>query len=400
MAQTLVAPRALPPALRRAADVVDAAGASLTLVLPEGEIAIGPRPGTARVVVKDDAARGALASLDHLALAEAHLAGAIDLEGDLVEVLKVATHLSLAAGPLERLRLGLRLLLRDRTRYDRESIAFHYDRPPAFFLPWLGSARCYSHGLYDGPDDALDAAMERKMQRAIDLLGLEPGMEVLDMGGGWGCFVEYAGRRGIHVRAITISEQQHRFVERLIREQDLPCSVELVNFREYAPTTRFDGAVFMGTFEHNPEYDRAAAFLVKQLKPGGRVWADFCAQRSDFTFGAFMKKYVWPGPITYVNPYRLAEALIRAGFNLHELHDDTLSYAYTIRDWGDGFERHREALSAEFGEPTVRAFLLFLRGSYHFLMENRTQAYHLVAGLEPARPGGAHGAAARGRSAS
>jgi hypothetical protein len=31
----------------------------------------------------------------------------------------------------------------------------------------------------------------------------------------------------------------------------------------------------------------------------------------------------------------------------------------------------------------VRAFLLFLGGSYHFLMQNRTQAYHVVAGLGP-----------------
>ena len=32
----------------------------------------------------------------------------------------------------------------------------------------------------------------------------------------------------------------------------------------------------------------------------------------------------------------------------------------------------------------MRAFLLFLRGSYYFLATNKTQAYHLVAGREPA----------------
>jgi len=373
----------------RALRVFESAGVSLALVDGADRFAVGPPPARAEIVLRSDEGRAALAALDHLRLAEAHLSGAIDVEGDLVEVLKVATHVSLDATRWERLRLGARLLLRDRVGYDRESVAFHYDRPPEFFLPWLGRWRCYSHGLYAGPDDDLDAAMARKMQRAIDLLGLEPGMRVLDMGGGWGCFVEYAGRQGIEVHAITISEAQHAFVEGLIRDQGLPCSVELVNFREYRPAHPFDAAVFMGTFEHNPEYARAAAWLARHLASGGRVWADFCAQRSDFVFGGFMKKYVWPGPIRYVSPYGLVEALVRAGFNVHEMCDDTLHYAYTIRDWGDRFEQHRKALAEAHGEATVRAFLLFLRGSWHWLRENRTQAYHLLAGLEPAPPGGA-----------
>ncbi|NNL65607.1 MAG: class I SAM-dependent methyltransferase [Myxococcales bacterium] len=375
---------------------LDAAGACLTLVDGDLRIAVGAEPPRAELILKSAEGRAAMESVDHLRLAEAHLAGDIDVEGDLVEVLKVATHLRLDATRRERLWLAARLLFRDRVRYDRDSIAFHYDRPPEFFLPWLGRWRCYSHGLYAGPDDDLDAAMARKMQRAVDLLGLEPGMRVLDMGGGWGCFVEYAGRLGIEVHAITISEQQHRFVEDLIREQALPCRVELVNFREYEPARPFDAAVFMGTFEHNPEYARAAAFLSRHLTPGGRVWADFCAQRSDFTFGGFMKKYVWPGPIRYVNPYGLVEALIREDFNIHELRDDTLNYAWTIRDWGDRFEANRKALAEAFGEPTVRAFLLFLRGSWQWLRENQTQAYHLVAGLSPARPGGIHSPAGAG----
>ena len=87
------------------------------------------------------------------------------------------------------------------------------------------------------------------------------------------------------------------------------------------------------------------------------------------------------------------------GYSIHELRDDTLNYACTIRDWGDRFEANRKALAEAFGEPTVRAFLLFLRGSWQWLRENQTQAYHLVAGLSPALPGAIHssaGAGARG----
>lgn len=349
---------------------------------------LGSDPTRARAVLHHASAVDALLRGDPLALAEAYLYGGLDLEGDWLELMKVTEQLPLAATRAERIRLALRLLVRERLRYDRESIAFHYDRPPAFFLPWLGRWRCYSHGLYASDDEPLDTAIARKLQRAIDALGLRPGMRVLDMGGGWGCFVEYAGLREIQVHAITISATQHRFVSDLIRAKRLPCTVELVHFREHRPSRPYDGAVFMGTFEHNPEYARAARWLARHLAPGARVWADFCAQRRDMVIGGFLKKWIWPGPITYVDPARWARDFVREGFNLHELADDTRSYACTVRDWGDALEANRKALAEQFGEPAVRAFLLFLRGSWRFLLDNRTQAYHVVAGLDSAPLGG------------
>jgi cyclopropane-fatty-acyl-phospholipid synthase len=284
----------------------------------------------------------------------------------------------------ERLRLALELLLRNRIAYDRESIAFHYDRPPEFFLPWLDRWRSYSHGFYASPRDSLTEAQERKLRFALEALRVEPGMHVFDMGTGWGCFLEYAGRRGISVHGITISRRQHEFVGDLIQKEKLPCTVELVNLFEYRPARRFDGAVFMGTFEHVPEYRRAARFLAEHLVPEARVYADFCAVRSGFVLGAFMKKHIWPGAIRYVDTVRLVRELMRFGFNVHELADDTLSYACTVRDWGDALEARRCELSERWGEEGMRAFLLFLRGSYYFLSTNKIQAYHLVASHAPA----------------
>ncbi|MCP3985554.1 MAG: methyltransferase domain-containing protein [bacterium] len=366
------------------AQLTERAGIAASWVGPSGEV-VGTPPGEeqARIVFHSMAAVHALGRRDHLAIGEAFMGGEIDIHGDLTEVLRLIDEVELAPSFWVRAGLAMRLLFGQRLRQDRASIAFHYDRPAEFFLPWLDRLRCYSHGLYADEHESLERAVERKMQTAIDALALRPGDRVLDMGGGWGCFVEYAGRQGIEVHAITISDAQFDYVSELIRTQELPCSIEKVNFRVYQPDRPFAGAVFMGTFEHNPEYARAARFLQRHLEPGGRVWADFCAQRRDFTIGRFMKRYLWPGPITYVNPYGLVEAFIREGFNVHELSDDTLSYAWTIRDWGDSFEAHASELADRFGEPTIRAFRLFLRGSLHFLRSNQTQAYHVVFGRDP-----------------
>lgn len=373
--------------LRPLAEALGGAGARLELVLPDGRtLATGAPPALARVRFHDEGAVLPVVRGDHLGIAEAYLAARIDVEGDMAEVMRVTDVLELDPGGLSRLAWHARLRLPGRLARNAAAIGAHYDRPADFFLPWFDRWRSYSHGFYATPDDDPSAAQARKMQYAIDRLGLRPGMRVLDMGAGWGCFVEYAGRQGIHVEAITISREQHAFVAELIARERLPCTVALVDLFAYRPAVAFDGAVFMGTLEHVPEVERVAAFLARHLSPEGRVYADFCAQRSRFLMGAFLRKYIWPGPTAYVDTARLVRALTRAGFNVHEIVDDTRSYAYTVRDWARGLEAHREALAARFGETAVRTFLVYLWASHHFLATNRTQAYHLVAGRDARVP--------------
>lgn len=371
-------------ALRALAARMAAAGANLTVVAPGVEpIAVGERPTAARVVFHSSRAVDALLHGDHLGLAEAYLHADVDVDGDLRQAIFVTEHLDLApVSAVRRALVALRLVL-DRRRYNRESVARHYDRPPAFFLAWLGPSRSYTHGFYSSRDDDLTAAQHRKLQFAIDALGLRPGMDVLDVGCGWGSFLGYAGARGIRVHGITLSRDQHAFVSELIRAHDLPCTVECVDFHDYRPTLRFDGVVLMGSLEHIPDYAYVARFAARHLRPGAGVYADFVTSREGRLAGAFLRKYIFPGVSGYVELGRLIDALVAAGFNVRELADDTLSCAWTVRDWARALERDRAALAALGGESSVRAFLLYLWSSHHFLLTNRTQAYHVVAAPGP-----------------
>jgi cyclopropane-fatty-acyl-phospholipid synthase len=372
-------------ALERTAVALNTHGANLTIHTPATQpIQIGAHPERTSVRFRSEQALDPLRRRDHLALAEAYLDGAIDIEGDFVEAMRITEVIAPDPIWLERLRFAARLLLRDRRRLQRESISFHYDIAPDFYLPWLDRSRSYSHGFYTSPTDSLEDAQARKLSYAVESLGLEPGMDVFDMGGGWGSFLEFAGKQGIRVHAITISEQQYRFVSELIRSHDLPCTIELVDFLDYQPARQFDAAVFMGTFEHFADYPWAARFLRENLKPGGRLYADFCAHDEVQQVGAFLAKYVWPGTATYVDRSGLATALEHEGFAILELVDDTPSYAATVRDWSNRLERAHTELASKWGERQVRAFLLYLRASQYYFEQNKVQAYHLVA----ARPAG------------
>ncbi len=363
---------------------MEAGGATLTVEAPNGDvIRIGPDPGRARVVVRTSQALAALEGGEQLAVAEAFLHGEIDVEGDFREVLRVTDHLDM--GGASRLREALTWLryVLDRRRFDRESVSAHYDRPADFFTAWLDPSRSYTHGFYASEHDDVATAQRRKLQFAVDALGLRAGMDVLDVGCGWGCFVEHAGRLGIRVHGITLSREQHAYVTELIRSQGLPCTVTLVDFFDYAPPHPFDGAVFMGSLEHIPDYRFVARFLARHLRPEAGIYCDFVTTRAGRLAGAFLRKYIFPGITGYVELGRLVTALTTAGFNVRELVDDTLSDAWTVRDWALALERCRGDLARRFGEVPVRAFLLYLWSSHHFLATNRTQAYHLVASRRP-----------------
>jgi cyclopropane-fatty-acyl-phospholipid synthase len=371
--------------MTRVGAIVDALaerGAVLSVRLPDGA-QLGRADARTRVTFRDARALDALLAGNHLALAEAFLAERIDVEGELCDVLGVTDHLDVAPDRLGALAFWLRLRF-DRRRYDRASIAFHYDRPPEFFLSWLGPARCYTHGFYAGADDALAAAEARKLQYAIDELGLRPGSRVLDVGCGWGSFLEYAGTRGIAVHGITISREQHAYVSDRIHKLRLPCTVELVDFHDLRPAGPFDAAVFMGSLEHLPKVGAVAAFLARHLRASGRVYADFVTSREGRMSGRFLRRYIFPGVSHYVDVAGLTRALRRAGLELLTLDEDTESCAYTVRDWALRLEAKRAELAAAHGEATVRAFLLYLWGSHHFLLARRTQAFHLVAARAPA----------------
>ena len=217
-------------------------------------------------------------------------------------------------------------------------------------------------------------------------LGLRPGMRVLDMGAGWGCFVEYAGRQGIRVEAITISHEQHRFVAELIARERLPCTVTLVDLFAYHPAEPFDGAVFMGTLEHVPEVrargrlprapPRAVGPRVRRLLrpalaiPHGRVPAEVHLAGTD---RLRRPRAAWCAPSPAPASTSTTSATTRSATHTPSATGRAASRRTATR-WRRSSARRRCGRSC-----------VYLWASHHFLATNRTQAYHLVAGREPRR---------------
>ena len=91
----------------------------------------------------------------------------------------------------ERLRHWLK---RNSTLQARRNIAYHYDLGNAFYAHWLDSTMTYSAGVFADGATTLEAAQYAKYERLFTALGIAPGQDVLEIGCGWGGFLEHAAR--------------------------------------------------------------------------------------------------------------------------------------------------------------------------------------------------------------
>ncbi|HLT45978.1 MAG TPA: class I SAM-dependent methyltransferase [Rubricoccaceae bacterium] len=366
-------------ALERRAGEIGLNGTPFALRLRDGApVAFGDGEPAFTVVVNDRRGLAALASLDVTAAGEAYLDGALDLEGD-VQKLLALRDLFTNRHPLRYAYRFVRPLLFGQVASDRKWIARHYDEDPDFFLLFLDRRhRCYSQGVFARDDEPLEDAITRKLDFAFEAARIEPGQRVLDIGGGWGAFTEYAGKRGVHVTSLTISKQSEAFINELIAREGLPCEVRLEHFFDHRPAAPYDAIVNLGVTEHLPDYPATLARYHALLKPGGRVYLDASAARAKHQTTDFFERHIYQGNGSQLCLHDYVAALSRTPLELEAVYNDRHNYALTTRGWAENLDRHREEIESRWGRAQYRKFQLYLWGCVDGFTRDIIQAYRLV----------------------
>ena len=94
-------------------------------------------------------------------------------------------------------------------------ISKHYDLGNDFFSNWLDKTLTYSSAIYKDINDDLETAQKNKYQKLIDLLQLNDGNKVLEIGCGWGGFSEYLAKNyDVVIDCITISKKQYEYTKK------------------------------------------------------------------------------------------------------------------------------------------------------------------------------------------
>ena len=374
---------AIPAALEKAFSKSVPAGSAFEMQMPGQPLwRIGDGTVKFRAVANSARAASAIRSLDEIRIAEAYLSGDLDIEGDLLAAFDLRNSLTdhhvlayLWSTYGQRLTFG-------QTASDKKWVQQHYDTDGDLHLLFLDKrSRCYSHGYFVRDDEPLESAIERKLDTAFHSAGIEAGMRVLDIGGGWGAFTEFGGKRGARVTSLTISKESQAFCNELIRRENLPCEIIREHFLEYRTGERFDAIVNLGVTEHLPDYRATLAQYAKLLKPGGRVYLDASASADKYPFSSFILKYIYPGNETPLHLPSYLDALMETPLELCMLHNDRISYMLTARHWAENLDSNRSAIVARWGESVYRRFRLYLWCCVHCFATNDMTAYHWMLQL-------------------
>lgn len=363
----------------------------------------GPESGPAVVLRRRRALRRLLWQPGELGLAEAYITGDVDVEGDLAEGLRTVWEAARDRGmrpprltAADRARAAAALLrfgalgprppvpgararlrgARHSTARDRAAISHHYDLGNDFYALLLDPSMAYSCGSWTRPKGdgyGLADAQRDKLELVCRKLALTEGDTLLDVGCGWGSLALHAaGRHGVRVTAVTLSEQQAAFVRARVRARGLEQLVEVrqSHYRDLDDAApgggpgRYDAVATIEMGEHvgDAEYPHFAGILHRMLRPGGRVLVQQMSRGAVAPGGgAFIESYI--APDMHMRPLGGTVSLLEeAGLEVRGVASMREDYVRTIAAWRRALERRWSDVAALAGEETARVWRLYLTG--------------------------------------
>jgi cyclopropane-fatty-acyl-phospholipid synthase len=239
---------------------------------------------------------------------------------------------------------------------DRDDLDFTYSLIDRIFRLSLGELADFSGAKYDGDFSlSLEQAQRRKHEYVAEMIGIEPGKRVLDLGCGWGPLLAFVRERSATGIGLTLSSAQAK----ACRRHGL--DVELADARRVSREElgSFDAVASLGAFEHfcSPEEHAAGrqgeiyrdlfARIADLLPTGGRLYlqtmvygrrmipleeVDIYAPRDSDAWYLALMAHQFPGSFL---PYGQEQVVDCADphFRLLASSSGRLDYLETIRQW-------------------------------------------------------------------
>lgn len=349
----------------------------------ENVVSIGEGIPDFEIFIRNDAGMNALRSASELRVADAYVRGDIDIEGDVVKAMWLRNYLSDRNVWLKLWR-RVQPMIFGREKLNPEWIAKHYDSNNVQLLALDRDYYAYTPGIYENDDETLEQSSQRKYEFAWEMLRLKPGMELLEIGCGWGGMTRFCASRGVRVTGITLSKHQQAFTQQLIDEHGFDASASYQDFFTYQPGRRFDAISCMGVIEDLSDYPRVMERFAELLKPGARAYLDYAAGKVPFATSSFITKYVWPGTFRMVYVPELLAAIDQSRkIQLVGLYNDRHNYHLWARNGQRRWVENRAKVVAQAGEEIYRLFNLLFMGTAGVMNDpaQKITAYRMVLEL-------------------
>jgi cyclopropane-fatty-acyl-phospholipid synthase len=346
---------------------------SLTVVFADGsQETFGTGAPRATIRFHDRRLPFDLALRPELVFGEAYMDGRLTADGDdLYDTLDILmTNMEQVKMPaalrwMRKLRVVTRWLAQfNPASRARRNVAHHYDLSGALYDLFLDSDKQYSCAYYAAPGESLEDAQTAKKRHIAAKLHLDrAGLDVLDIGSGWGGLaLDLARDCDANVLGVTLSQEQLAGARARAAKAGLEGQVkfELTDYRALAGT--FDRIASIGMFEHVgvPHYSEFFAKTSALLKDDG-VMLLHTIGRVDGPGASnpWIAKYIFPGGYTPALSEMLP-VIERSGLIVTDIEILRLHYAETLRAWRARFRARWDDAAKLYDERFCRMWDFYL----------------------------------------
>lgn len=231
----------------------------------------------------------------------------------------------------------------------KKNIHAHYDLGNAFYELWLDPSMTYSSALFQNlEEEHLESAQKNKYQKIIESLNLKSGDNILEIGCGWGGFIEHASKLGINVTGLTISKEQFEYATSRITNLSGTQKILYEDYRVheglYDAVVSIEMLEAVGSKYWNEYFNSIKRFL----KPGSSALVQVITMHDDYfkTYNVdpdFIQTYIFPGGelISDEAFFNCASSISLECKKVRSFGD---SYAKTLELWNEQFQKRWESV--------------------------------------------------------
>lgn len=222
----------------------------------------------------------------------------------------------------------------------------------------------------------LDQAQEAKLELICRKLHLKKGMTLLDIGCGWGGFVEYAAKKyGVIATGISPATEQVKLATE--RVKGLPVTILKKDYREVVGS--FDRIVSIGMLEHvGPKnYKTFFESCQEMLNDGGLMLHHVIGKLHSFNVTTpWITKYIFPGGVL-PSLAQLSKAVERK-LIIEDVHNFGPYYDKTLMAWHANFVKQYPEIKEHYDERFYRMWNFYLLACAGGFRARRIQLWQIV----------------------
>lgn len=396
-ASRAIAVRAVGGGLERLAETIRASGGeNVEIRLPDGSrVGFGLEPRVT-LTIRDNDTLAAFAAPTLGTLGEAFVEGRIDVDGDMMEIIRLADRLASAGGTPTTARAALSLGSHAKSQ-DMVDVQYHYDVGNDFYQLWLDPRMIYSCAYFQTGSESLERAQIDKLDHICRKLRLQAGERFVDIGCGWGGLVLHAAEHyGVQAVGITLSENQHARARERVAQAGLADRVDvlLLDYRELPERygeASFDKAASVGMFEHVglrnlPLYFGTVNRLLRDrglFLNHGITSADVENRPVGSGASDFVGRYVFPhGELPHL--HLAIREMSAVGFEVFDVESLRPHYARTLEHWSRRLETRLAEAARCTTDRTLRIWRAYLAGSAHGFARGWMNIYQILGSKQAA----------------